>query len=371
MMRVLQIVDSLEYGGAEKLLVTFAQQAQERHVEIAVLSLSDSAGTPLRPQLEAYGAQVIVLSSRSLFDLKNMQQIYQVMRAGKFDIVHTHLTYANIKGAVLARLNGLPVVATMHSTAVDARHSHPIRDRLELLALRYLDRNVIAVGASVAAIYNPILHRQCDVIPNAVLSPIPLTPAERAALRTELSGGEPLRPLCITVGRFSPPKGYLYLLDTFARVHAENPAAMLLIVGDGTMRPEMESKITALGLGGCVKLLGLRSDVSRLLAATDLYVNASLWEGLPIAHLEAMMAGLPVAATAVGDVPRLVIEGTGLLVPAQKPDELARAILTLLADPARRLQMGRAAQKYVQQHYNAAVWFEKLLNLYKQAGARA
>jgi glycosyltransferase involved in cell wall biosynthesis len=365
-MRVLQIVDSLKYGGAEKLLVTFAQQAQERQIETTVLSLSDAAGAPLRLQLEAFGTQVIVLPRHSLFDLKKLQQISRIMRAGKFDIVHTHLTYSNIKGAVLARLNGLPVVATIHNTEVDSRHSHPLRDRLEILALRYLARHVIAVGASVADVYNPILHRQCDVIPNAVLPPVILTPAERAALRTELTGGEPLGPLCITVGRFSPQKGYLHLLDAFALVHAASPTAMLLIVGDGVMRPELEAKIAALDLGGCVRLLGLRNDVPRLLAAADLYINASLWEGLPIAHLEAMMAGLPVAVTAVGEVPRLVIEGTGLLVPAQKPDELATVILTLLADPARRVQMGSTAQTYVQQHYSAAVWFESLLQIYRK-----
>lgn len=365
-MRVLQIVDSLKYGGAEKLLVTFAQQAQEHQIEATVLSLSDAAGAPLRSQLEDFDTQVIVLDRHSLFDSKKLQQISRIMRAGKFDVVHTHLTYSNIKGAVLARLNGLPVVATLHNTEVDARHSHPLRDRLEILALRYLAQHVIAVGEAVAEAYNPILHRQCDVIPNAVLPPVILPQAERAALRTELTGGEPQRPLCITVGRFSPQKGYLHLLDAFALVHAANEAAMLFIVGDGALRPEMESKIAALDLGGCVKLLGLRSDVPRLLAAADLYVNASLWEGLPVAHLEAMMAGLPVAVTAVGEVPRLVIEGTGLLVPAQKPDELASAILTLLADPARRDQMGRAAQRYIEQHYSAAVWFESLIQIYRK-----
>jgi glycosyltransferase involved in cell wall biosynthesis len=368
-MRVLQIIDALAYGGAEKLLVTFAQQAQKQGVHTTVICLSERLGAPVRVELESYGANVIVLNSQRLFDFKTLQKMFQVMRAEKFDVVHTHLTYANITGALMGWLAGLPVIATLHNTLVDTRHSHPVRDRLEFWAMRYIDKRVLAVGESVANAYKIILHRELDVIPNAVSVPAILTSQERIALRTELTG-DPSLLLCIAVGRFSPQKSYLDLITAFDMVHKENPAAKLIIVGDGVLRSDIEAKISELHSASYIKLLGVRSDVSRLLMASDLYVNASLWEGLPIAHLEAMAAGLPMVVTAVGDVPLVVVEGTGLTVPPQNPNELASSILSLLSDPTRRVSMGESARQFVIQHYSATVWFDKIISLYRQIGAK-
>jgi glycosyltransferase involved in cell wall biosynthesis len=369
-MRILQIVDSLKYGGAQKLLVTFARQAQEHRVATTIVSLYDSSGAPLRPQLEEWGAQVIVLQGRRLLELRNFRALQTILRAEKFGVVQTHLTHANIIGIWAARLAGLPAFATLHSAGIDHRHDNLLRDELERFSLRRVATRVIAVAQSVSDFHAPILCRPLDVVPNGVEMPPLLSEVERAALRAELTG-DTRRLICLAVGRMSLPKGYPDLLTAFDLVRAQCPQALLVIAGDGEMRPQLESQVAALGLQNHVKLLGMRSDVPRLLTVADLYVNASHWEGLPLAHLEAMIAGLPVVVTTVGEAPRLVVDGVGLLVPPHKPEELAQAIQTLLADPARRLQMGRAAQTYVQQHYGAAVWFEKLLDLYQQAGARA
>jgi glycosyltransferase involved in cell wall biosynthesis len=368
-MRVLHVIDGLGYGGAEKLLVTFAQQAQKQGIHTTIICLSDKWGTPVRTELEAYGATVIILKSQRLFDLKCLQEMFQIVRTGKFDVVHTHLTYANITGALIGWLAGLPVVATLHSTIVNARHSHPLRARLEFWAIRLLDKRVIAVGESVAETYQHVLRRGLDVIPNAVSIPETFTLEERVNLRTELTGDAKLL-ICIAVGRFSLEKGYLDLLTAFDIVRKENPAVRLIIVGDGVLRSDIEFKIVELCLESCVKLLGSRSDVPCLLNVSDLYVNASHWEGLPIAHLEAMAAGLPLVVTAVGDVPRLVHDDMGCIVPPENPAELSHAILSLLADPTRRAAMGKSARQFIFQYYSASVWFDELINLYQQAGAK-
>jgi L-malate glycosyltransferase len=368
-MRVLHVIDGLAYGGAEKLLVTFARQAQKQDVHMTVICLSDKRGTPVRVELESYGAMVVVLKSRKLFDLKTLREMFQIMRAGDFDVVQTHLTYANITGALIGRLAGLPVIATLHSIIDDARHSHPLRARLEFWVMRYLDKRVITVGESVADTYSPILRRELDVIPNAVSIPDMVTSEERTNLRTELMG-DPKLLLCIAVGRLSPEKGYLDLLTAFDIVRKENPNARLVIAGDGVARSDIEAKIVELDLAGYVELLGLRSDVSYLLTVSDLYVNASLWEGLPLAHLEAMAAGLPLVVTAVGEIPRFVSEDTGLTAPPQSPTELSKAILSLLADPTRRAAMGKSARQFIIQNYSASVWFDKLTKLYQRTSAK-
>jgi glycosyltransferase involved in cell wall biosynthesis len=135
-------------------------------------------------------------------------------------------------------------------------------------------------------------------------------------------------------------------------------------------RPDIEARIAELRLADYVKLLGLRSDVSCLLTVSDLYVNASLWEGLPLAHLEAMAAGLPLAVTAVGEIPRFVLADTGITVPPQSPAELSQAILSLLADPIRRAAMGKSARQFIVDYYSASVWFGELMNLYQRISVK-
>jgi len=129
---------------------------------------------------------------------------------------------------------------------------------------------------------------------------------------------------------------------------------------------DIRSLISRLSLEKNVLLLGARQDVPRLLAASDLYVSSSHWEGLPLAILEAMMAGLPVVATDVGDIPRLITADTGLVIPPHQPRAIAEAIAELLRDPGQLREMGAAARARAMQDYSPRVWMERLLNLYRQ-----
>ena len=117
---------------------------------------------------------------------------------------------------------------------------------------------------------------------------------------------------------------------------------------------------------GRVILLGVRNDVPRLLAAGDIFVSASHWEGLPVAVLEAMAVGLPVVATSVGDVPDVVVPGTGLIVPPHQPAALATTIRTLLDDPEQGRQLGMAGRAHVVRNYAIEAWADKLLKLYSE-----
>jgi glycosyltransferase involved in cell wall biosynthesis len=119
-----------------------------------------------------------------------------------------------------------------------------------------------------------------------------------------------------------------------------------------------------------VRLLGARNDVPQLLSASDVYVSASHWEGLPLTVLEAMAAGLPIVATGVGDVPRVVVAGTGVIVPPRDPSALAKALRNLLAEPERMRVMGQTAQAHIARHFNSTVWLDNLLAVYAQAQTR-
>lgn len=362
-LRLAQVIDQLTLGGAQKLLLTLAQAWPDR---LTIISLAQAAHPPLLAELRRTGCPVITVAGGGLFDWARLARLVQLFRRERFDIVHTHLTYAHILGLSAAGLAGCPAVATLHTAGQDRRHYRLWRYRLETLALRHFSRRVVAVGQTVAEAHQPRLGRKrIQVIPNAVASIPPLAEAERQALRAHMVG-DAARPVLISVGRLSLPKGYPDLLAAFSQLRQTRPAAALVIVGQGELAADLQAQVETLGLRGQAFLLGAREDVPRLLAASDMFVLASHWEGLPVAVLEAMAAGLPVVATAVGDVPQVLTPETGVLVPPHAPAELAAAVGQLLADPVRRRALGAAAQARVERDYGVAAWVERLQTLYSE-----
>jgi glycosyltransferase involved in cell wall biosynthesis len=174
-------------------------------------------------------------------------------------------------------------------------------------------------------------------------------------------------PVIGTLARLHEQKGHSYLLDAVAQLRREIPDVKALVVGDGELRPSLEQRTQALRLSDSVIFTGTRRDVPEILALLDVFVLPSLWEGLPIALLEAMAAGLPVVATRVGGVPEVVVDGeTGLLVPPRDPDALSEAILTLLQDPDLRQKMGQAGQERVREYFSVERMVEETEALYER-----
>jgi len=299
-------------------------------------------------------------------DVRQIWRLGAVFRRENFDIVHTHLSRAHILGAFWGQWTSTPMVGTLHSTGEERRLYNRRRFLAETWALKYGARRVIAVGHSVAGAHRERLApRSVDVIPNAVTPVSTLSEHERTELRRELTGATQ-RPLLIAVGRLLPPKAYPDLLTAMRLVIEKRPDAYLAIVGGGEAFDDLLAQIKTLSLSGNVALLGERGDVPRLLAAADLFVSSSQREGLPLAVLEAMSAGLPVVATAVGDLPRLVTPQRGVLVPVHQPKALADALLALLADTQRARACGMAGKAYVLQEHDPQVWVNRLLALYEQ-----
>jgi glycosyltransferase involved in cell wall biosynthesis len=153
-----------------------------------------------------------------------------------------------------------------------------------------------------------------------------------------------------TIGRLTRQKGYSVLLQAASAVLKEIPDAHVVIVGEGELRDSLESLAEQLGVGHAVHLLGARHDIEELLAATDLFVSSSLWEGLPTVILEAMASGVPVVATDVSGTRELVRDGvTGRLVPAGEAAPLAQAIVNTLQDLEQMQEMVNGARILVQE----------------------
>lgn len=366
-MRVLQMIDSLHMvGGVQQLQVLFAQTVREKGVELVVFSMRRDQDSPLPERLRSLGAEVISIPGR-LGDLNTLRRINQVVRQGDFDVIHTHMMHSNILGGLAGRAAGVPVISTIHNSLISRKRFHPLRFGLETIALRHLATLVMAVGESTARAHLRRLRgKDIRVIPNAVEIPAPISPEERLAAREELCG-DSRRPLLISVGRLTEQKGYAGLLEAFRQVHPAYPRAFLALVGSGELQPELQALIEQYGLQGSARLVGPRDDVPRLLAASDVFISSSLWEGLPKVILEAMAAGLPLVATRVGDTPNVVQEDFGLLTSPGQPSELSEAICYLLAHPERLPQMGRAAREYVSVHHSPEHWVQAVLGLYEEA----
>lgn len=367
-MRIARIVDSLTWGGVEKAQLTFATELHRRNISLTIMSL-DRCDPPIEEPLRALGVQIELFLARGLLNPQRIARMARFLKRERFDVLQTHLTYGNIIGAMVGRLSGIPTVATLHSArrVQQERLSDYGREWLETLALRFGVQRVLAVGQVVARAHQSrIPNKHIHIIPNAAPAPHTITPTERETLRAELCDGDPTRTVLIAVGRLTPAKGFRDLLTAFAQLREHHPAALLVIVGDGELTDTLTTQIASPGLQEHARLLGYRDDVPRLLCASDVFVSSSHWEGLSWALLEAMATGLPVVATDVGEVPIVLVEGTGLIVPPKNPALLAEGLRSLLDDPARMRALGAAARQHVDRHYSVSAWVDQHLALYEE-----
>jgi glycosyltransferase involved in cell wall biosynthesis len=225
-------------------------------------------------------------------------------------------------------------------------YPRPKRIVANRLLKRRCDRN-IGVGEVVrqALIVNEgIPAGRVGVIYNGVdLSPYRQAPPDRATICRELNVEDDAF-IIMQVARLVPIKDHQTALKALHALH--HPRARLVIVGEGPEESAIRETVARLGLQDRVRMLGLRSDVSRLLQAADVFLLSSINEGIPLTVLEAMAAGLPVVSTSAGGVGEVVLDGqTGLLAPVGDAEELARHLLRLASDEAERKRMGEAGRQ--------------------------
>lgn len=277
-----------------------------------------------------------------------------IFRRGRYDLVHTHSSKAGVLGRLAARLAGIPVVIhTVHGWGFNDRQRplvHRSYAALERWCAGFTDALVtvtprdtevgLALGIGEPSLYSTI-RSGIDVAHFG-------TPARsREQVRDELGLAAHHR-VAVSVMRLVPQKAPLDVIEAAGRLLREVPDARVLLVGDGPLRATVEQRCRALKIDDRIVLTGLRSDVPDLLAASDVLVLASLWEGLPRVIPQAMAAGLPVVATAVAGNAEAVADGvTGLLVPPRDPVALGQALAALLADRDRARAMGAAGRARV------------------------
>ena len=352
--RVVFAATGLNLGGAETQLTRLSCSLKDRGWDTRVISLLPAGhfGTVL----EQAGIEVRSLGMvRGRPDLGALRRGTAMLREWRPDVVHAHLLHthhANVFGRIAGRLAGVPVV-------VASVRNENFGGRARDLALRLTDpwgsitvANCQAVAEALVRRHVVPLHK-LRVVPNGIALPGEGEDRpKRLATRRKLGvGGDEF--LWIAVGRLEEQKDYPTLVRAFARVAGTSPHARLVIAGRGDPT-ELERLALSLGAAASCRFLGERDDVEDLLRASDAYVLASSWEGLPNTVMEALAVARPVVATGVGGVPELVLQGrTGLLAPARDPAALAAAMSELMAwSPDQRARAGREGRELVTTTYS-------------------
>lgn len=295
-------------------------------------------------------------------DLAAGRQLFRLLRAISPDIIHTHSSKTGILGRIAGRLSGVPVVIHMvHGYAFPFTTSKMVKLMyflMEYIGGKFADVIVVLTEADrrMAIEKLRIPERKVMLIPNGIDTQgySKSTGDQRASIRREQFGIVADDVLCVgMVGRLWEQKNAACLVRAAKRVieKSDKPVRFYLI-GDGKLRNELEQYIAQHKLGAQVHLLGWREDVPALLSAMDLFVLPSLWEGMPLAILEAMASGLAVVASDISGNNDLVThDETGMLFDADDDGQLADAVLTLQAMPERRKQMGELGRQRVIDNY--------------------
>jgi glycosyltransferase involved in cell wall biosynthesis len=362
--RLLIVITLAETGGAQQYVAQLLPALPER---FDVVVAAHGTG-PLREAAKNAGVRFVPLrhvrrSVNPIRDALGLVELIRLCRRERPHIVHANSSKAGILARLAAVAARVPIrIFTVHGWAFRAHAG--LASRLYLWADRLVSPlTTLTICVSASERSAGIAARTCRagrtvVIPNVV----DVNAAQVARL-----DGAPSR--VISVGRLKAPKDFVTLTRALARV--SSPYFEAQFVGDGPDRATVEAEADTLGLDGRLRLLGDRADVPALLARSDVFVLSSTSEGMPVSVAEAMAAGLPVVATAVGGVAELVVDGeTGFLVPPRDAGALAAAITRLLADPVLRRRMGSSARSRAEAIFDLDRFRAAHLDVYRTALAR-
>ncbi|WP_243337746.1 glycosyltransferase [Anaeromyxobacter soli] len=368
-LRLVHVIPNLGTGGAERMLLNLLCALDPRRVDASVLSLYPAAGSIIESELHRGGVRSYYLSKRPGPDPSCAIAVWRTLRELRPDVVHTHrFALSYVLPSLVKR-----EIACVHTVHNIARQEVPALHRVAYRFAFRLGVAPVAISAEVARSFE-LLYRR----PPAALIPIGIPLAAMASPSMDrrawrASEGVPDDAVVfVCVARFAPQKNLHLLIDAFARTTVALPTAILLLAGDGPLLTSVQNQAGALGIRDRVRFLGERRDMPSLLGASDVFVLSSDWEGTPVSIMEAMAAGLPVAATAVGGVPELVRSGTtGRLARPKDARSLGDAMLELGSDATLRRAMGLAASRLASEALDVRVMASAYENLYCRLSGRA
>ena len=344
------LIKGLGVGGAERLLLDVVAARDDTRFDYEVAHVLHAQDT-LAPALRDQGVAVHDLGATSSADLRWTLALRRLLVRGGFEVLHSHLPYSAAFGRLVAR--SMP--AGRRPVLVYTEHS--LWDRAAVLT-KALNRATVGADSALLVVSDaarqalpPALQARARVITHGVnrdrFARLAARRAEvRAEVRAEL-GLADCEVLALTVANLRSEKGYDVLVEAARRTAAAGAPVRFVSVGRGQLEPAVARAAEAPEAAGVLVFLGPRDDTARLMVGSDLFVLPSHQEGLPVALMEAMSAGLPVVATTVGGVPGVVAHGQdGLLVPPGDAAALAAAVTTVAGDAELRARMAASSARH-------------------------
>lgn len=380
-MRILYVITQGELGGAQIYVETLAKAARARGDEV-IVATNKNNDKHLRSTLEPSGVIIwplghLVQPISPWHDCMAVFELAKLYQNTKPDIIHLNSSKAGVVGSFAAVWTRLlykiefRLIYTAHGWVFNEpmlavkkwlyilleKITVPIKDKI--ICVSEFDRQIGVKSRIASATKLITIHNGVD--PNT----INLLPRTESLIALGLSGFNNELILC-AISNFYPAKGLNYLLEAVKILKEQNIACRLVIIGEGTLRPQLEQQIKELHLERHVILAGRLNQASRYLSAGDIAVMSSVKEGLPYFPLEAMAAKMPVVATNVGGLPEIIDDGiTGYIVPAKNPIALAKKISLLASNPQLRQQMGEAGYARAKEKFSKEEMIEKTFATYQ------
>lgn len=383
---IVHVIDSLgNVGGAEQQLVAQLRRFSDGRLHHSVVCLYSSAPDQSRQDLlpgDVSLHHLYTAEEGKPSRWRTQQRLNSLIQHLQPDLIHCALPDASLASRLVARRRGVPLIETLVNISHEPvrTESNPKVTTLKLALHRLLDKATMksvtrfqAISPAVAESWSRVIGLGADrmtVIPRGIdIEAFAEVDREEAMqrIRAELSLPETALVL-LNLGREQPQKGQVFLIEAMPLILDSVPKAVLLIAGSpGLQSKALREEVARRGLGSTVRFLGRRQDVVRLLAASDMFLFPSLYEGLGVSLLEAMAAGLAVITT---DRPPMsgVVENdvNGLLVPAGDATALARTVVKLAADPAKRWRLGSAARASVASRFSLESSVRQVERLYRE-----
>jgi len=363
-LRVALLLESDGPGGAETMLLNLGEELRRRGHEVLPLGPSNKSGW-LGDRFRERGFAPESFLVQHALDPACARHITEILRSHRIQVAHSHEFGMGIYGSIAARRAGSRHIITMHGGRYYAER------RRRRWALRWAARRsdaLVAVSEATARDLRATLALPAGDV-KVVHNGIPFREGNRSSLRQELAlaAGDLL---IVAVGNLYPVKGHAVLLRALGELHRSGAVAdapwRLAIAGRGEEEERLRALAAEEGIAERVTLLGYRQDVPDILAAADIFVMPSLSEGLPLALVEAMAAGLPVVVSEVGGVPEVAVAGReAILVRPGDPAPLAEGLAMLLRDSGARTAMGAAARERALRDFSVSTMCAAYERLYR------
>lgn len=366
--RVLHYLCSEVRGGIEEHALSLLARLPARGFR-PYLAAPPGLLSMMGAELEAAGVHTLALRRSSVWDFRDAAAFVAVLRLERIAVVHSHLFVGSMFASPLARLAGVPaVVETFHLPEV-WRLDKPLKRSfwLDRQVARCVDR-YIAVSAAAArhlAAHKRIPAHKVRTIRNGrdLARFRPPSAAETAAARARLGVGG--APVVVVVGRLEPQKGHALMIRAAQILVRSLPSLRVIFVGGGSLEGELKARCESAGLARAISFAGYRPDPEAVLAAADVAVLPSRYEGLPLAAIEALAMARPLVATDVEGTREVVVDGhSGLLVPPGDAAALARAVERLLRLPLAAQQLAARGRRRAERQFDLRRQVDQTVSLY-------